>query len=47
MKLSVKNTVILLTQQRVSTLNGLIICHPKRMCMKTHGNGIMNSDADV
>lgn len=47
MKLSAKNMIILLMQQRVSTLNGVIICHPKRMRVKTHGNVIMDSDAEV
>lgn len=47
MKLSAKNMIILFMQQRVSTSNGVIICHPKRMCVKTPGNVITDSDADA
>lgn len=47
MKLWAKNMIIFLMQQRPSTLNGVIICHPQRMCVKTRGNVIMDSDADV
>jgi len=47
MKLLAKDMIMLLMQQRVSTFNGLIICHPKRMCVKTHGIVIMDSEADV
>lgn len=34
-------------QQRLSTFNRVIICHPRRMRVKTRGNVIMDPDADV